>query len=63
VPPLKIADSHALRGVFAIAELLVFRWRLACEICTQTYNSEFFDSINADSSDVTFQHSGVYRHF
>jgi len=23
---------------------------MACEICTRTYNSEFFDSIYADSS-------------
>ena len=28
---------------------------MACEICTWTYNSEFFDSIDADSSDVEFQ--------
>jgi len=30
---------------------------MACEICTRTYNSEFFDSIHidADSSDVEFQ--------
>ena len=28
---------------------------MACEICTRTYNSEFFDSIDADSSDVEFQ--------
>jgi len=25
---------------------------MACEICTRTYNNEFFDSIDADSSDV-----------
>jgi len=35
---------------------------MACEICTRTYNSEFFDSIDADSSVVEFQ-QGVYRHF
>jgi len=35
---------------------------MACEICTRTYNSDFFDSIDADSSDVEL-HSGVYRHF
>jgi len=28
---------------------------MACEICTRTNNSEFFDSIDADSSDVEFQ--------
>jgi len=28
---------------------------MACEIFTRTYNSEFFDSIDADSSDVEFQ--------
>jgi len=27
----------------------------ACEICTRTYNSAIFDSIDADSSDVEFQ--------
>jgi len=28
---------------------------MACEICTRACSSEFFDSINADSSDVEFQ--------
>ena len=28
---------------------------MGCENCTRTYNSEFFDSIDADSSDVEFQ--------
>jgi len=28
---------------------------MAREICTRTYNSEFFDNIDADSSDVEFQ--------
>jgi len=28
---------------------------IACEIYTQTYSSEFFNSIDADSSDVEFQ--------
>jgi len=28
---------------------------MACEICTRTYNSEFFDSMDADLSDVEFQ--------
>jgi len=26
---------------------------MACEICMQTYNSEFFDNIDADSSVFT----------
>jgi len=28
---------------------------MACENCTRTYNSEFFDSIDADSSDVAIR--------
>jgi len=32
-----------------------FLMAIACEICARTYNSEFFDSIDADLSDVEFQ--------
>ena len=28
---------------------------MACEICMRTYNSEFFDGIDSDSSDFEFQ--------
>ena len=34
---------------------------MACEICTRTYNSEFFDSIDIDSSDVEFQPIITFR--
>jgi len=35
-------------------ESMIFQWRCLWN-CTRTHNSEFFDSIDADSSDVEFQ--------
>jgi len=35
--------------------IIDFSMAMACQICTRTYNSEFFDSIVADSSDVAFR--------
>ena len=45
-----------IRNGFLIFIIIIdFSMAMAREICTRTYNSEFFDSINGDSSDVEFQ--------